>query len=104
MVSKKPSPLYGKWYNYAYMDNLLIDTLLETYGLSVSELKAALPRVVCSLSSDELALLDGVDVDMENTETMTEPQRAVTALLLVRAAALAFGEKAERTHKRSDAN
>lgn len=75
------------------MDDDFCSTLLATYGLTPEELTSGIPRAMRSLSPTEAALLAGVPV--ENPRALTDEHAEALRLVLVRAAALVFGEKVD---------
>ncbi len=72
--------------------------MLAAYNLTTHDIHAALPRVLCSLSPDEVKTVDGADWD--HPERMTEEQARIVCVLMVRAAALLATEWAERERSR----
>ena len=68
--------------------------MLQAYGLTMHDILEALPRVVSSLSPDEVALLHGADLD--HPELLNEEQAGLFCTLIVRAAALLGTEWSKR--------
>jgi len=68
--------------------------MLDAYDLTLDDVRTALPRVVSSLSPDEVETMRGVAFD--RPAHMTEEQARLFCTLLVRAAALLATAWAER--------
>ena len=73
------------------MDNDELHDILVLYGVTAEELKAELPKVVFTLSPDEVALMHTIDFD--NPQELTPDQAAVYRMLLARAGSKLYGER-----------